>query len=260
MNSNRRTLAQTLAAGLGSFGAVGFSGCMTPPRNSPERILDTGRIAGLASRANEPRLVPGQAWEFQAVNMFNGVSLGTVLHRGEPSSGQGVSLSLVDARGTRKEVFSERWKLSQEAHHDATLRFENPVALIPSQLTPGFHERYATRYVVVPENPTAVSDLTFRTLYWQAYLDVERWESLQVPAGRFEVARIRRRIFFKHFDGFRSESNRLETIWYSPQLGYWVAREWTGYYVSPGGRRRGAYMREDWVRWELQRILAAPTA
>jgi hypothetical protein len=260
MNSIRRTFTQSLLTSLGSVGVVGVSGCMSPPKKSPELIQDQGRIAGLASRANEPRLMVGQAWEFQAVNMFNGVSLGTVLHRVEPSSGQAVNLSLADERGIRREVFTERWKLSQEAHHDATLRFESPVALIPSQLSLGFQERYYTRYVVVPENPTGASDLAFRSLFWQVYLDVQGWETMQVPAGRFDVARIQRRIFFKHFDGFRTESSRLETIWYSPQLGYWVAREWTGKYLSPGGRRRGAYMREDWVRWELQRVLGAPTA
>ncbi len=260
MNSNRRTLTQTLATGLGSLGVFGLSGCMAPPRKSPERIQDSARIAGLASRSIEPRIIAGQAWEFQAVNLYNGENLGLVLHRVEASSGQGVNLALIDARGIRKEVFSERWKLTQEAHHDATLRFENPVALVPAQLTPGAQERYATRYVVVPENPTGLIDLTFRNLFWQVYLEVQGWETLQVPAGRFDVARIQRRIFFKHFDGFRTESSRLETIWYSPQLGYWVAREWTGQYLSPGGRRRGSYMREDWVRWELQRILGAPTA
>ncbi len=260
MNSSRRTLTQTLARRLGAFGVFGLSACMSPPRKTPEHIQDAGRIAGLASRANEPRLIAGQAWEFQAVNLYNGVTLGPVLHRVETSSNEGVNLSLVDARGIRKELFSERWKLTQEAHHDATLRFENPVALIPAQLSPGYQERYATRYVVVPENPAVLSDPTFRNLFWQVYLDVQGWETLQVAAGRFDVARIQRRIFFKHFDGFRTESSRLETIWYSPQLGYWVAREWTGQYLSPGGRRRGSYMREDWVRWELQRILGAPTA
>ncbi len=260
MNSMRRTLTQSLVSGLSSVGVFGFSGCMSPPRKSSVLIQDQGRIAGLAARANEPRLMVGQAWEFQAVNMYNGVSLGSVLHRVESSSGQGVNLSLADERGTRKEVFTERWKLSQEAHHDATLRFESPVALIPSQLSAGFQERYSTRYVVVADHPSGAGDLTFRNLFWQVYLDVQGWETLEVPAGRFDVARIQRRIFFKHFDSFRTESSRLETIWYSPQLAYWVAREWTGQYLSPGGRRRGSYMREDWVRWELQRILGAPIA
>ncbi len=261
MNASRRLFGKTLSTGLGALGVAGLSACMSPPRKAPERIQDASRIAGLSSRANEPKLVTGQAWEFQATNMFNGASLGSVLHRVEPSNPQEpVKLALIGEQSKRTEIYSERWRLTQEAHHDAIMRFERPVALIPSQLTPGFEERFSTRYVVLPDNPATPSDLTFRNLFWQVYLDVQGWETLQVPAGRFEVARVRRRIFFKHFDSFRAESSRLETIWYSPQLGYWVAREWTGQYLMQGGRRRGGLMREDWVRWELQRVLGAPIA
>jgi hypothetical protein len=263
MNSKRRILSKSLSAGLGlsSLGALSLAGCMSPSRNPTEPIQDPGRISGLASRTGEPTLILGQGWEYQATNMFNGSPLGSVVHRIESVRGQAIDLALINPLGVKKEVFSERWKVLQESHHDATLRFENPAIFIPAQLNPGFEERQRTRYVVVPATTTsAVQEQNFRDLYWQTYLDVQGWETLQVPAGRFEVARIRRRVFFKHFDGFRSESTRTETIWYSPRLGYWVAREWSGQYLGVGSRRRGGLMREDWVRWELTRALGPPTA
>jgi hypothetical protein len=268
MDSKRRILSKALTSGLGlsSFGALGLTACMAPLRKAPEPIPDAKRLSELitkaneqlTSRSNEPKLKVGQAWEFQTTNLYNGVSLGAVLHRVEATNSTGHTLALIDENGTRLEIFKERWKLSQEAHHDATLRFEQPVALIPSRLDTGFEERYSTRYRVVPKGASESVDTTFRNLYWNVYVEVNGWETLQVPAGRFEVARIRRRIFFNHFDSFRSESTRVETLWYSPKLSMWVAREWTGQYLPQGSRRRGGLMREDWVRWELQRVLAEP--
>jgi hypothetical protein len=263
MNSYRRTFSKTLSSGLalGSGGLLStLTGCMAPPRKAPEFIQDRARIDGLATRSSEPKLMVGQAWEFQATNLYNGASLGTVLHRVQASADQGIQLALLGEWVNRLETFSERWQVTQEGHHDATLRFERPVTLIPKQLIPGTAEHFATRYVVVPEGGKEPSDPVFRELYWKVYLDVIGWETLQVPAGRFDVARIQRRIYFKHFDSFRAESTRLETLWYAPQIGYWVAREWTGLYLAQGSRRRGGQMREDKVRWELQRSLSAPSA
>jgi hypothetical protein len=262
MRLERRLFNKSLSTGLG-LGAVGLSSltaCMAPTRKTPEPLQNNARIDALSSRTGEPNLITGQAWEFQATNLYNGESLGNVMHRVLPRPDQGLSLALITERATRIETFSERWKLTQEAHHDATLRFETPVALIPAQLKPGTSEQYSTRYSVIPENVKEPSSVVFRELYWKVYLDVLGWETLQTAAGRFEVARIQRRIFFKHFDSFRTESTRIETLWYSPQLGYWVAREWTGVYFAQGNRRRGGQMREDKVRWELQRSLGTPSA
>jgi hypothetical protein len=248
------------AFSLSASGAFALVGCMASPRRPSEPIQDSARLSELVSRNNEPTIKTGQAWEFQAVNVYNGVSLGSVLYRVDSSTTEGLRLALIGEGSTRHETFKEPWKLTQEAHHDATLRFESPVGLIPAQLSSGFEERYATRYVVLPNAGSEPIDTKFRDLYWQVYLVVQGWETLQVPAGRFEVARIRRRIFFKHFDTFRSESSRVETLWYAPKLGMWVAREWTGQYLAQGSRRRGGLMREDWVRWELQRVLGQPLA
>jgi hypothetical protein len=263
MNSYRRTLGKTLSSSL-ALGSVGLlptlTGCMAPARKAPEFIQDSARIEGLATRSGEPKLMVGQAWEFQAINMYNGESLGNVLHRVQASTDQGIKLALLGERTSRLETFSERWQVTQEAHHDATLRFERPVTLIPKQLSPGTAEHFATRYVVLPEGGKEPSDPVFRDLYWKVYVDVIGWETLQVPAGRFDVARIQRRIYFKHFDSFRAESTRVETLWYAPQVGYWVAREWTGLYLAQGNRRRGGQMREDRVRWELKRSLGPPSA
>jgi hypothetical protein len=274
MNSTRRDLSVGLlrGVGLGALGAsaLGLTACMRPPGLSGEPLVLPSTPESLLLRRNEPTLRVGQGWEFKETNLYNGESRATVLHRvdslGTNAAGeQAPRLSLHRAQGLSHEVFAARWLCVQEAHHDASLRFEAPVALIPSQLHVGHKEQYFTRYVPLIA-PSVSSDLTntstpvFRDLRWEVYLEVLGWESLQVPAGRFDVARIQRHIYFKHFDNFRLNSIRQETLWYAPQLGYWVAREWTGRYYAPGSLRRAGPEREDWVRWELIKVIGPPSA
>jgi hypothetical protein len=274
MNSTRRDVCVDLlrGAGLGALGssALGLAGCMRPPGLNGEPLLAPSTPEASLSRRNEPALRVGQGWEFKETNLFNGEGRGTVLHRvdslGVNMSGeQALRLSLRRDHALTHEVFTARWLCMQESHHDASLRFESPVALIPSQLRVGHKEHYATRYVpfiaatTSPDLNSAVPPV-FRDLRWEVYLEVLGWESLQVPAGRFDVARIQRHIYFKHFDHFRLNSVRQETLWYAPQLGYWVAREWTGRYYSPGSLRRAGPEREDWVRWELTKTMGPPSA
>lgn len=263
MDLRRRQSSSSLFAGWGALALGGLSGCVHGPAarlGAEQGQASTEPPRSQTSRSNEPALQLGQAWEFQATNLYNGENLGTLLHRVQALDATGINLALIDGRSTRTEIFSEPWKLMQEAHHDAILRFESPVALIPTKLETGTREQYSTRYRVVAPATPAPADSLFKDLFWQVYLEVLGWQTIQVAAGRFEVARVRRSIYFKHFDSFRSESSRRETLWYSPALGYWVAREWTGQYLLPGGRKRGGQMLEDKVRWELVRRWGAPSS
>ena len=263
MNPDRRRFS---ALGLGTLGAgLGLAGCSTLSGNavtSPPPA-DPGRL----NRAAEPALVRGQAWEFRSVNLYNKEATGNVVNRIARTDDKGLVVELIGEKSAFEERYARPWQIQQEAHHDATLRYEQAINLIPAQLTPGYREQQTTRYVVVPTRRESLADaalanaaeqsIVFRDLFWNQYLEVTGWERLTVPAGSFDVARISRRIYFKHFDVFRTESVRTETLWYAPEIGYWVAREWTGQYRTAGGRRRGDFFREDWVRWELLRKMGS---
>lgn len=58
-------------------------------------------------------------------------------------------------------------------------------------------------------------------------------ERVQVPAGTFDTLKIRRRIYAGDWEGFRFETNIIETEWYAPALGYSVRRESTSNYMNP---------------------------
>ena len=262
MIPNRREFSATFLAGMGAIATGALAGCASTqaPASAPP---------ALAMRQAEPVPQVGQSFTFREINLYNKQVTGDVVHRVVQSDpAKGIAIDLLEDQQRHREIFVKPWIVLQEAHHDAALRFEQPVTLIPPQLTPGLQIIDKTRYVMLPERLAGGdvqpgrdgNDLVFRDLFWHVYTQVLGWETVAVPAGRFEVARVQRRVFFKHFDTFRIQSTRTETLWYAPSIGHWVAREWTGEYLVPGARRRSAAFREDWVRWELLNRSGPPQA
>jgi hypothetical protein len=50
---------------------------------------------------------------------------------------------------------------------------------------------------------------------------------------------------------FRFDPLRTDTLWYAPEVGRWVMREWTGNYMSGGPQPMRSRSLEDWVQWQL---------
>ena len=74
-------------------------------------------------------------------------------------------------------------------------------------------------------------------------------EKLHLPAGDFTTLRIERLIRLKHFDDFRRDCVRRDTLWLAPEIGRWAARESSGEYLIPS--RHTTRIQEDHFRWEL---------
>ena len=58
-------------------------------------------------------------------------------------------------------------------------------------------------------------------------------ERVTVPGGSFDTIKVRRRVYAGDWDGFRLETNIIETDWYAPQLGRPVRSESTSSYMQP---------------------------
>jgi hypothetical protein len=75
-----------------------------------------------------------------------------------------------------------------------------------------------------------------------------KWESVTVPAGRFTALRYFNIINFRYSNvSEKVAAQRLETVWFAPEIGRWVARESQGAYYQDVGER----FQEDRSRWEL---------
>jgi hypothetical protein len=223
-------LALPAAASLGALGA----GCAAPPAlPAPEG----------AEPLPVPRLRVGDRWRYLLINRYNRSRIGEasveVLAIGAEIR---LRIDLGDGRPPFEERYADAWSVVVEGTFDSLISFETPLPLVPPGARAGMSLRSGTRYR---------SDRSNDVLSWNQQLSATRWEQVQVPAGSFVALRIERRVWFKHPDVFRYDSERSDTLWYAPQVGRWVMREWTGDFMSGGPMARAERAREDWVIWQL---------
>jgi hypothetical protein len=240
--------------------------------NTPDRIRRRLLLAGAALPAAcaapgpvgappavappSPRVSVGDRWHYETIDLFRGVRVGE-LHaevlRADPGPAipAGVQIrdgtdaplvvALSDARGPLgEELYTRAWDVVHELTFDTAQTYEAPMPLLPDRLEPGARRRDATHYTV--------PNSTFR-LHWRQSLRALRWERLVLPAGSFDTLRIERYVNFRHWDTWREQPWRIDTIWYAPEVRRWVQREWTGQYRWPS--RRPVEVNEDRVRWQL---------
>ena len=218
-------------------------------------VLGSGLLgAGCASRMSvpapagaEPLPVPvlgvGDRWRYRLINRYNGSTVGeTTVEVLEVAPEIRLRVDPGNGRPVLEERWANPWTVILETIYDAPMAFETPVPVVPPGARAGQGLTSASRYR---------SERSSSVLGWQQRLRVVGWERVQVPAGSFDALRIERFATYQHPDIFRYAPERIDTLWYSPQVGRWVVREWTGSYLpgSPGGR--GSRALEDWVRWEL---------
>jgi hypothetical protein len=111
-----------------------------------------------------------------------------------------------------------------DPHWGVVQVYETAIPLWPEQLLSGWQIHVSTNYKT-PDRPDA--------LPWSQAMRAHGWESITVPAGRFNALRITNLINFANTDLARTDSMRRETLWFAPEVGRWVVRESAGsYYVE----------------------------
>ena len=129
--------------------------------------------------------------------------------------------------------------ISVDSHWGEIQAYERPLPLWPMELRPGWSSgTIITRYQTPNEAP----------LVWQLTMHAHEWESITVPAGRFEALRYTNLIYFRWPDVTeRDAALRQENIWFAPEIGRWVARESSGMFRESVGTD----VQESSYRWEL---------
>lgn len=217
---------------LTAVAALSLSGCALPKY-----------VKGPVAEAAAPNVKAGDRWDYEVVNLYNGLSLGRRTATVAPRSAPGelmVALSDGPTGFSAPEAYADAWRIIEEPFYDRLQGFKDPVPILPSRLRPSGTEFMETTYQV----PAASGQFK-----WRQWMNVPGWEQVAVPAGNFLCLRVERHILFEHSDVFRLNSQRYDTAWYAPEVQRWVKREWTGYYIYPGGR--SARSQEAWERWEL---------
>lgn len=186
------------------------------------------------------RVQRGDRWAYDEINLYNRLPVGRHSVQVVQDQGTIVLERRFGENQVTREEYSRAWDVISEPTYDILQRFEQPIALIPAQLTPGTRFSNSGYYR---------TEIVSQRLFWSEIGRVIGWQRIEVPAGSFDAALIERRIRFEHSDYARSFSTRLDRIWYAPSINRWVQREWTGQFLW-GGRPRSPG-REDWVMSRL---------
>ncbi len=198
--------------------------------------------AGAAGAVQRPRI--GQRWRYAEIDRYNGRRRDELLAQVVESQPERVRITLAGSAARKRddEIYAEAMRIVQEPAYDFTQVFEQPVPVMPERFVAGPATLLRTRY--------HTSFGPHDRLPWSDWLVARGWQRVRVPAGEFLALRVDRIIHFQHVDIWREDCIRYDTAWHAPEVGRWVAREWTGRYRMPSGPDRTvAY--EDWVRWEL---------
>jgi len=84
---------------------------------------------------------------------------------------------------------------------------------------------------------------------WQEQMNAQGWEQITVPAGNFLTLRYQNLINYESEDDNKTDCVHRETIWFSPDIGRWVAREVSGSYRIQG--QVDVSLSEDSFQWQL---------
>lgn len=192
----------------------------------------------------------GEQWRFREIEGYRAKPLAEITYTVVGTDAGGIDLQVaVDGSpqsGIREGQvvrYVSPWQVAQDAVYDRELVYEPAAPLVGSRRQ-GSRETVLVRAAAPdgqrPEN-------WFITTSWVG------WEEVEVPAGRFRAARFDRLIKFFNNDTFRWSTERRESLWYSPEVGHWVRRQVTGFYLRPPyvRGRRAEIFREDWTIWEL---------
>ncbi len=141
--------------------------------------------------------------------------------------------------GGRIEIHRPWGMVAVDPHWSELQSYEKAIPIWPSQLRPGWSSVATTNYKVPGSD---------EVMPWQLSMDAQRWESVTVPAGHFSAFRYFNLINFR-FSIFaeRTAAQRIERVWFAPEIGRWVARESLGTFHE----QLGTEAKESSYRWEL---------
>jgi hypothetical protein len=139
------------------------------------------------------------------------------------------------------EIQSPWGMILVDPHWSELQAYEEPIPLWPLELRPGWSKTTNT-YYKTPESPDE--------LPWQLTMHAHEWRTIEVPAGRFTALRYSNIINFRYTNvSEKVAAQRLETVWFVPEIGRWAARESLGTFYQYVGER----FHENNYRWELPR-------
>lgn len=243
--------------GVGVGIPIGVFGGEASKANIAGQLQEPRDANGAPVPMQPPVVHAGNRWRYRLVNRFNDRPVGelaVIVQSESPLAGRMVRTPLppgatsggnVSSPGEDTEFrFATPWSMLVDPSFDMTMRFEQPVPMLPSVLQVGQTESMQTRYGV---------DGVSSPMAWNQKLRATAIEQVRTSIGQFDCLRVERAISFQHPDPLRRNSLRNDVVWYAPQVNGIVQREWSGDYVHETSMDMRTMGRrpEDRIRWEL---------
>lgn len=184
----------------------------------------------------------GQEWRYIEKDFYSGDTRGIVV---EKISGVGktITVSRSDESGSTlaNEIQAPYGMVARDPHWGKVLNFNPAIPLWPQEMSDNWNKQVFSKYHVngFPQNENT----------WQLYMSASGWEKITVPAGDFVALRFQNTINYESEDNNKMNCMRSETIWFSPQIGRWVARESLGSYQVRN--TIGPFLLEGSTKWQL---------
>lgn len=174
----------------------------------------------------------GDTYVYRVINGYNNEVRGQVQYRVDKIDADRITLSVttdIPALGTaHTEIVTKdgNWLRHPVTNHDQPVEYEfaqaYPAYVFPLEARKSWSLRV-----------NAVNVATGRRNSVRVDGNVLGMERISVPGGSFDTIKVRRRVYAGDWDGFRLETNIIETDWYAPQLGRPVRSESTSSYMQP---------------------------
>ena len=156
----------------------------------------------------------------------------------------------VDRARTVNRVLDAQGDLVRLERTDgSSVTYDPPMRVLPVPLRPGMRFRQTLSAQESDGSPP-------RKVIVAGY--VAGWENVKVPAGEFRALRIVRDSWLGDHALTRTQTQRSEVDWYSPEIGAVVRSEENSLHedrmTSVGDSGQPLIRRGDWLRWELRSV------
>ncbi len=215
--------------------------CLVPACSSTSGLL-SGTHADTPATAPAIRAAAvGQQWVYQVRSLYNGRIVDEVTETVAATSPSVRITRVSRAAGPLADEVHASWgQVVQDPHWNYPVTFTTPLPAWPVVFEPGQSTTIDDRYQMLAEPNFSAR--------WSQTMTARDWESVSVPAGTFTAERYDNRINFTNDDPAAVASERLESLWFVPQIGRWALRRSHGTAYYPG---RGSDIHEDYFQWEL---------
>lgn len=184
----------------------------------------------------------GQQWTYLKRDGFTSKVTDVITERIE-TVGQRITIARTNQDGATlaSEIQGPWGSIISDPHWGRTINFSPAIPFWPEQMQGNWSKQVSSRY--------SISGYPDNSFGWQLYMYSAGWEKLTVPAGQFTCLRFQNLINFQSDDPNKVDCIRHEILWFSPDIGRWVARESSGSYRIQG--QIGVELLEGSTIWQL---------